>query len=199
MIARIRYIGLTAVSVSLLTAGGVLACDPGKPGSELTGAEAQTVYDCLAEALHDGYTTGAKQWIPADKVEDYRNWQRASSFPAAPGFHGNRFLSTWVNAVGADAYMQYAEDPAIPAGTWIAKESFSVSDAGVASPGPLFLMQKVETGTSPETDDWYYMAVAPNGTPMAVEVISACSDCHQGAYGFQGGLGYPVEEARISR
>lgn len=198
MIATIRNIGLTALGASLLMAGGALACDPGKPGAELTGAEAQEVYDCLAEALHDGYTTGAKQWIPADKVEDYRNWNRASKFPAAPGFHGNRFLSTWVNDTGAAEYMRYAENPSIPAGTWIAKESFSVTDAGESRPGPLFLMQKVEAGTSPETDDWYYMAVAPNGTPMAVNVITACSDCHQGAYGFQGGLGYPVEEARIT-
>jgi len=198
MMTTIRNIGLTTFGASFLMAGGVLACDPGKPGFELTGAEAQAVYDCLAEGLHDGYTTGAKQWVPADKVEDYRAWTLASTFPAAPGFHDNRFLLTWVNETGAAEYLRYAENPVIPAGTWIAKESFSVNDAGEARPGPLFLMQKVDAGTSPETDDWYYMAVAPNGAPMAVEVISACSDCHQGAYGFQGGLGYPVEEARIT-
>jgi len=117
----------------------------------------------------------------------------------APGFHDNRFLITWVNSVGAAEYMRYAEDPAIPAGTWIAKESFSVTDGGAVRPGPLFLMQKVAAGTSPETDDWYYMAVAANGSPMAVDVMSACSDCHQGAYGFQGGLGYPIEEARVTK
>lgn len=198
MHASMRNTGLAALGASLFMAGGALACDPGKPGPELTGDEAQAVYDCLAEALHDGYTTGAKQWIPADKVDGYRTWTLASRFPAAPGFHGNRFLVTWVNGVGAAEYMRYAEEPAIPAGTWIAKESFSVTDSGEARPGPLFLMQKVEAETSPETDDWYYMAVTPTGAPMAVDVITACSDCHQGAYGFQGGLGYPVEEARMT-
>ncbi|MGS4945884.1 hypothetical protein ACVDG3_10440 [Meridianimarinicoccus sp. RP-17] len=199
MIATTRNIGLTAFGASVLMAGGALACDPGKPGSELTGDEAQAVYDCLAEALHDGYTSGAKQWIPTDKVDDYRNWTLASSFPAAPGFHDNRFLLTWVNDVGAEEYLRYAENPKIPAGTWIAKESFSVNDDGNVRPGPLFLMQKVQAGTSPETDDWYYMLVAPNGSPMGVDVMTACSECHQGAYGFQGGLGYPVEEARIGQ
>lgn len=199
MTASTRTTGCLAFAAGLAMAGSALACDPGKPGSELTGDEARAVYDCLAAALHDGYTSGAKQWIPADKVQDYRAWTLASRFPAAPGFHDNRFLITWVNSVGAAEYMRYAEDPAIPAGTWIAKESFSVTDGGAVRPGPLFLMQKVAAGTSPETDDWYYMAVAANGSPMAVDVMSACSDCHQGAYGFQGGLGYPIEEARVTK
>lgn len=175
------------------------ACDPGKAGADLTGDEAKAVYDCIAADLHKGYATGDKRWIPAEFVNDYRGWTLASGFPAAPGFHGDRFLVTWVNSVGADAYLQYAENPTIPAGTVIAKESFGVDDKGKVQMGPLFLMQKVEAGVSPKTDDWYYMMVAPNGMPQAVEVVSACSECHQGNFGHQGGLGYPVEEARIAR
>lgn len=117
--------------------------------------------------------------------------------PAAPGFHSGRFLNTWVNSVGAEEYLKYAENPTIPAGTVIAKESFGVSDEGKVSRGPLFFMEKVAAGTSPETDDWYYTMVSANGQPMAVNVISACSECHQGNFGDTGGLGYPVEEARI--
>jgi len=30
-----------------------------------------------------------------------------------------------------------------------------------------------------------------------VPVVQACSECHMGNFGHQGGLGYPVEEARI--
>jgi len=188
---------LGAVTVSAPAAHA--ACDPGKPGSDLTGDEAKAVYECIAADLHKGYATGDKRWIPAEFVNDYRGWTLASGFPAAPGFHGERFLVTWVNAAGADEYLKYAEDPSIPAGTVIAKESFGVNAAGKVEKGPLFLMQKVEAGVSPQTDDWYYMMVAPNGAPMAVEVVSACSDCHMGNFGHQGGLGYPVEEARISR
>lgn len=199
MTNKSRKIGGATVLSAMIAASGAMACDPGKPGYDLTGEEAAQVYDCLAEALHDGYTTGAKRWIPADKIAEYRGWTQASSFPAAPGFHDSRFLMTWVNETGAEEYMRYAEDPVIPVGTWIAKESFTVTDDGNAQSGPLFLMEKVAEGTSPETDDWFYMAVAANGTPMGVNVISACSDCHQGAFGHQGGLGYPVEEARVMK
>ncbi len=189
---------VTAAFMVLGTAAHA-ACDPGKAGSELSGEEAKTVYDCLAADLHAGYKKGNKRWIPAEFVNDYRDWDLASTFPAAPGFHGERFLITWVNATGADEYMKYAENPSIPAGTVIAKESFSVTEKGKVKKGPLFLMQKVEAGVSPKTDDWYYMAVTPKGAPMAVNVTKACSECHQGNFGDTGGLGYPVEEARVGQ
>jgi hypothetical protein len=193
----------TALTALALTAAAPAAeaqerCDPGTPGAELTGTEAGAVYDCIAEDLQAGYARGDKRWIPEGHVRDYRGWTKASTIPAAPGFHGNRFLLTWVNDTGDDAYLEYAQDPDIPAGTVIAKESFAVDDAGKVQKGPLFLMEKVAAGTSPETDDWHYMAVAPDGTPMAVDVMTACSDCHQGTFGHQGGLGYPVPEARVS-
>jgi len=188
-----------AAAAGALWAGAAAAqdCNPGKSGFDLTAEEAQAVYDCLEGALHEGYTEGPKQWIPEDVVEDYRDWQLASTHPAAPGFHAGRFLLTWVNDTGFDAYTEYAEDPDIPAGTWIAKESFSVGEDGGVTPGPLFIMQKVEEGTSPDTDDWYYMAVAASGTPMAVNVMTVCNECHMGTFGYQGGLGYPVPEARL--
>lgn len=195
---RFKYL---LIGLGLCTFAGVpgaqATCDTGKPGSELTGGEAQAVYECLKAELQAGYAKGNKRWIPKDFVTDYPTWNRASKFPAAPGFHGDRFLVTYVNDVGAAEYMRYAEDPNIPAGTVIAKESFTVTDKGKVKPGPLFLMRKVEAGMSPKTDDWHYMAVTAKGSPMAVNVYSACSECHQGAYGHQGGLGYPVEEARM--
>jgi len=192
---------LAAGALTAVSQGAALAaCDPGKPGTELTQEEAAMLYDCLAEDLHAGYRQGDKRWIPAEFVDDYRSWTAASAFPAAPGFHGNRFLMTYVNAVGANVYMQYKEeDVAIPAGTVIAKESFAVDDAGRVQHGPLFLMQKVAAGTSPETGDWYYMAVTPTGAPMTMNVITACSECHQGNFGDRDGLGYPVPEARVTR
>lgn len=192
--AAVAFVG------SMLVAGAAsAACDPGKAGDELSGAEAQAVYDCLAADLLAGYQKGDKKWIPIEYVANYRNWTKASTVPAAPGFHQNRFLVTWVNTTGADEYLKYAENPTIPAGTLIAKESFSVGDNGKIKNGPLFFMEKTAAGVSPETDDWYYMAVAASGAPMGVNVITACSECHQGNFGNQGGLGYPVEEARVGQ
>lgn len=172
-------------------------CDPGKAGNTLTGAEAAEVYDCLKQSLYEGYQKGSKQWIPARTVKAYRDWTPVSTIPAAPGVHGGRFLFTYVNELGAAEYLKYASvDVNIPAGTLIAKESFSVTAKGKARKGPLFFMEKVARGTSPETNDWYYYAVAASGKPMAVDVVKACHACHA-AYAHQGNLGYPVPDARV--
>ncbi|QFT29656.1 hypothetical protein FIV00_04130 [Labrenzia sp. THAF82] len=182
----------------LISATAHAACDVDKPGYELSGDEAESVYDCLKADLQAGYREGPKRWISEDFVNDYPGWTKASAFPAAPGFHGGRFLVTYVNAIGADEYLKYKpEDVQVPAGTKIAKESFAINDDGKVSKGPLFLMEKVRAGTSPETGDWYYMMVAPNGAPQAVNVVTACSECHLENFSEQGGLGYPVEDARI--
>ena len=84
--------------------------------------EAQAVYDCLKAELYDGYQKGSKRWIPAEFVSDYRNWTPASTLPANPGVHSERFLFTYVNDVGAAAYLEFKEEGAkMPAGTVIAK------------------------------------------------------------------------------
>lgn len=191
---------LAGLALALSAHAAQAACEAGKAGYELTPAEATAVYDCLKADLLDGYLQGDKRWIPADYVASYRSWTPASAFPAAPGFHGERLLMTYVNEIGADTYLEYKDEGVIvPAGTVIAKESFAVDEQGKVQPGPLFIMEKVEAGRSPQTDDWFYMAVAPNGSPMAMDVISACSECHQQNFGAQGGLGYPVPGARIAR
>ena len=186
-----------AAALALTAQGAAAACSAGKPAADLTAAEAQAVYDCLAADMHAGYNKGSKRWIPASHVSDYRNGKLANVAPAAPGFHGDRFLMTWVNDVGHAEYVRYADERGpMPAGTLIAKESFSVNDKGEARAGPLFIMEKVAAGTSPESNDWHYMMVAPNGVPQAVPVMQACHACHAGFEGSDG-LGYPVEEVRL--
>lgn len=190
---------LVTMLVATLVSGSVeAACDPGKTADEMSHEDASKVYDCIAGDLHKAYMKDDKGWIPAETVANYRNWTRAAKFPAAPGFHGNRFLITWVNQVGAAEYLQYKDEAVnIPAGTIIAKESFAITKDGKVRKGPLFFMEKTAAGKSPKSNDWYYYAVAPNGKPMAIDVYKACSECHMENFGHQGGLGYPVEEARI--
>lgn len=191
--------GLIAAAIALAGGSAHAACEPGKSVDDVTYEDAQKVYDCISDALVEGYAKKKnKRWIPWDRFADYRNWKRVSSMPANPGFHSERFLVTWVNDVGADAYMKYAESPDIPAGTLIAKESFMITAKGKVRRGPLFLMEKVAAGTSPKTMDWYYMMVNQNGAPMAVDVPTACNTCHMENYGHQGALGYPVEEVRVT-
>jgi hypothetical protein len=95
--------------------------------------------------------------------------------------------------------MQYAEDPQIPVGTMIAKESFQINDAGEVVHGPLFLMKKVPVEQSADTLGWHYMMVGADGQPQGIDPWTACKECHVGTFGHQGGLGYPVEEVRVSR
>ena len=199
MIKTLRIL-TAAAGIACIASFAQAACDPGKDGNDLTFKEAQKVYDCIAADLHAGYMTGAKRWVPGGYVADYRNWTPANTLPANPGFHGGRFLLTWVNAVGAADYLKYAdENVSIPAGTVIAKESFAVTEAGRVEKGPLFIMEKVAAGVSPQTDDWFYMMVGPNGAPQAVPVMTACNECHMGNYGHQGDLGYPAEEVRVGQ
>ncbi|MEO0999066.1 MAG: cytochrome P460 family protein [Pseudomonadota bacterium] len=188
-----------AAAAALTLAGGAAhaACDVEKSGWDLTPEEALAVYDCLEADLVAGYQTGAKRWIPEEIVANYRYWAQASTAPQAPGMHSGRFLMTFVNAVGAQQYMEYSEDfPEMPEGSILVKESFSVSDEGGVTPGPLFIMQKAADGTSPETDDWFYMMVSAEGRPQGINVMSACHDCHMG-FDYQGSMGYPVPEVRV--
>ena len=192
---------IAAAGLALLAAAPAYAqdCSAGKAGSELAPEDAAALYDCLADAMVEGYRQGDKKWIPAEFVDTYRAWGKAVTGPAAPGFHGGRFLLTWVNEAGFDEYVEYdTENAEMPVGTVIAKESFEVSDTGEATPGPLFIMQKVEEEKTPDTDGWYYMMVAPNGEPQAVPVMTACNDCHSSFGDAQDYLGYPVEEVRLA-
>jgi len=201
MTAMLRTLTLAAAVAAgtafVAAPGAHAACDASKPGTELTGDEAQAVYDCLKDSMLAGYKKGNKRWIPADRVNDYRSWTSASTFPAAPGFHGERFLLTYVNAVGAEQYLKYEEEGfTMPAGTVIAKESFSVSAKGKAKAGPLFFMEKAAAGSSPQTNDWYYYMVAANGQPQGINVVQACHTCHAG-FDYRDGMAYPVEDARV--
>ena len=120
-------------------------CKVLKPVDELTYEEASAVYACIQSDLLAGYQTGDKRWIPADFVNDYRNWTPVSTLPANPGFHGDRYLLTFVNEAGAAEYLKYeAERGPMPVGTVIAKESFGIGEDGAVNPGPLFFMQKAE-------------------------------------------------------
>lgn len=180
------------------TASTSAECNVGKPGDELEIADAQAAYACIEAALHAGYKQGEKRWVNADHVNNYRGWTKAAIAPSNPQMHGDRFLFTYVNDIGAAMYLQYADNPTVPVGTVLAKESFEVDDTGKVTKGPLFLMEKAPAGSSPKSDDWYYSMVSAKGVPQAVNVFKACAECHQGNFGEQGGMGYPVEDVRIT-
>jgi hypothetical protein len=158
--------------------------------------EAAALYERIEAEMLAGYREGPKLWIPESRVRSYRDWPRAHAAPARSGAHGGRYLLTRASPTGADAYRAYSDDPRIPAGTILAMESFSVED-GRPEAGPLFFMEKVEEGVSPETNDWYYYLVGPDGVPLAVDVMTACNACHMEQYGGRDNLAYPPETVRV--
>ncbi len=188
---------LTLAALAMLPASAALAQDctayTAEDPFDLTEAEIVGFYDCLKDRMAEGY--GA-EGDPVGSV--YRDWTITQTAPGLAGVHGNRLLITFANDIAAEQYTQYAEDIEMPVGSILAKESITLSTKRQAArPGPLFVMTKLEEGGAPETDDWLYAGVQPNGKVMNIKQ-SFCHDCHV-AYDYQDNLGYPLEEVRLSQ
>ena len=161
---------------------------------DLEADEIVALYDCLADKLAEGYGKAG------DKVgANYRSWAPTSTRPAIQGAHGNRILNTFANDIAAEQYLQYQEeDFTMPVGSVLAKESITISiKKKTARPSPLLMMTKMEVGSIPETNDWLYTGVQPNGKTMKVKQ-SFCHDCHE-AYEDSDFLAYPMEEVRLGQ
>lgn len=159
---------------------------------DLDETQVVALYACLEARMATGY---AQEGDPVAGA--YRGWTVTATRPAVAGPHGNRLLQTFANDIAATEYMKFAEQGVVmPVGSVLAKESITISKKNkTARPGPLFVMTKMDTGSIPETDDWLYAGVQPNGKPMTFKQ-SFCHDCHS-AYSDQDSLAYPLEEVRI--
>jgi len=160
---------------------------------DLDEAAIVALYDCLKDAMAEGY---AKEGDPIGR--NYRNWTVSSTRPAVQGAHSNRLLQTFANPVAAEQYLKFEEEGVeMPFGSVLAKESITVSiKKKAARVGPLFIMTKLKSGAAPETDDWLYRGLQPNGKPMKFKQ-SFCHDCHV-SWEDQDSLAYPMEEVRVS-
>jgi hypothetical protein len=160
---------------------------------ELDAAAIDEIYSCLKDEMAEKYAKEGDEVATA-----YRDWTVTSTRPAVAGAHGNRLLQTFANDVAAEQYLKFAEEGVdMPAGSVLAKESISISSKKKeARTGPLFIMTKGEEGSSPDTGDWVYAGVQPNGKPMKFKQ-SFCHDCHV-SWEAQDMLAYPLEEVRVS-
>jgi len=127
---------------------------------------------------------------------DYPDWKATATAPAAPGVHSGRYMMTYVNEIGHADYIKYSsQNPAMPIGTLIAKESFTVKREGEFRPGPLFTMEKVSLEDAPDTGGWLYGRVNTDGSKMRTSQ-KFCHSCHE-AFSTQDSLGYPVKQVRL--
>jgi len=160
---------------------------------ELDAAAIDEIYTCLKDEMAEKYAKEGDEVAAA-----YRDWTVTSTRPAVAGAHGNRLLQTFANDTAAEQYLKFAEEGVVmPAGSVLAKESISISSKKKeARTGPLFIMTKGEEGSAPDTGDWVYAGVQPNGKPMKFK-RSFCHDCHV-SWEAQDMLAYPLEEVRVS-
>ncbi len=157
-------------------------CNPCNPcaagGTELSDAEAVAAYDCLLNDLKAAYAKSGN-----DIAVSYADWPRYSKQAYVSGTHGGRYVQNYAN-VKARAYGAFENAGLMPSGSVLAKDSFGVKAGGQVSPGPLFLMEKMNAGFNAGTGNWRYTMIMPNGSVFGTTggVGSAkmqfCADCH---------------------
>jgi hypothetical protein len=103
----------------------------------------------MTESMHMSDDTGS-EFAPLEVGADWQTYVKMNTTPVLSETHGGRHVDTYVNKVGAAAYLD--ENAEIPVGTVLVKTS-SEADG---SPGPLFIMEKKPAGFAPEQGDWYY-------------------------------------------
>lgn len=98
----------------------------------------------------DGATFG-----PLAVGADFATYVHMNTTPVPSETHGGRLVDTYVNAVGAAAYLD--DDAEIPVGTVVVKTSVETrAGASTGEAGPIFVMEKRPAGFDPEHGDWAY-------------------------------------------
>ncbi len=147
--------------------------------ANLSPAEALTIYDNIAETMAKAYALSRE--IAALR---FRKWRRYNTAPYRSATHGNRYVNNYANA-RATGYGGLKPGERMPAGTIVAKDSFTVSANGDVYGGPLFVMEKLGAGVSPRTGGWRYVMIMPDGSYFGDSTgenagrVEFCDSCHR--------------------
>lgn len=140
--------------------------------------EANRLYDKLKTVMRAGY---AMADYPAAGV--YMDWKRYNTAPFLSATHGQRYVNSYANARGKD-FGNLAQGARYPEGTIFAKDSLSAIAADRIFPGALFLMEKLPEGGHPQTADWRYVMILPDGSLFGdtmgenAKKVAYCHTCH---------------------
>lgn len=146
--------------------------------ADLSHAEANEIYDELSSRMADGYALAE---LPI--IENYQTWTRYNSAPYLSATHGHRFVNNFANSK-AIGYGELAKGETYPEGTVFAKDSLTVIDDHKFFAGAMFVMEKLAAGAHPETADWRYVMILPDGTTHGDTVgskprlVKYCHACH---------------------
>ncbi|MEX0349986.1 MAG: cytochrome P460 family protein [Paracoccaceae bacterium] len=145
----------------------------------LSKEEAQRIYDSLARRMARGYAASR-----LDLIARFQDWPRFNDAPYISATHGQRYVNSYANEV-AENYATLKPGEKLPAGTVLAKDSVTVTDDGGVFPGALFVMEKLDQGANPETADWRYIMVMPDGSLFGDtmgsrrDAVAYCHVCHE--------------------
>lgn len=147
------------------------------PG-DLSPAEAKRVYAGIADELAEFYAMSRE---PA--AIEFRNWRQYNSAPYLSATHGNRYVNNYGNYLSA-GYDQMTAGFRMPVGAILAKNSFTVTADGEIFGAAMFIMEKLRPGQNPDTGDWRYVMIMPDGSYEGdsegenAGQVSYCHDCH---------------------
>ncbi len=149
-----------------------------KNPADLSHQEANKIYDALKATLDERYSVSNMELIAG-----YQDWKRYNSAPYLSATHGQRFVNNYANDLGHD-YGKLKNGQVYPPGTVFAKDTITVTSEGKTFPGAMFVMKKLAPGTNPDTADWRYVMVIPDGTVFGdttgdePELVDYCHACH---------------------
>lgn len=133
----------------------------------------------MLEDLRDAYARSGNE-----HAENYLDWPKYSQRPYVSATHGGRYVQNYANGT-AEAYGEFEEAGTMPEGSVLAKDSITVSQDGQGQIGPLFLMEKMESGFHEKSDDWRYTLIQPNGHIVGTTQgegsgnVEFCIACHK--------------------
>ncbi|WP_428267501.1 cytochrome P460 family protein [Haliangium sp.] len=178
--------------------GLALAACGGSQATDATQAPEAGADEAMADQADPATTFG-----PLGVGADWKSYYKANSQPVLSGDHGRRFVDTWVNEIGREAYLDPDEEAEIPVGTIVVKTSWERDgDQPSDTAGPIFVMEKRDPGYDPDNGDWYYAIHWENaperfGGPFYWQSpspkVEYCYKCHNG---YDRGLGTVPEEYR---
>lgn len=174
-------------------------CNPcGAGAAELTNAEAATAYDCVTGQMRMAYGKSGDA-----AAASYSGWRRYSKVAYQSSTHGERYVQNYANAA-ARAYGAFENAGVMPAGSILAKDSFTVNGNGNVAVGPLFMMEKMKAGFNVESGDWKYTMIMPNGSVFGVTNsrnsagMQFCVECHAAVAEGQDHMMFLPEEYRTN-
>ncbi len=156
----------------------------GDPGA-LPPARAEAIYQGVKGAMADGY---APSRDPIAK--NYPRWRRFNVAPYLSATHGNRYANNFANDKAVRAgYGRLKAGQKMPPGAVVVKDSYTVTKEGEVFPGALFIMEKLAPGRGPDTGDWRFVQILPDGsyigdtTGDSPEDVAFCFTCHKAMAG----------------